>query len=165
MRNSGERIQEDVTGDDPGGGIRCRTLPEASVLFPDGDIIDTGVPFFHQPVVIEFPVLIAISAVPLARRIMKFIFEADSNAVAGEGPEFLFKFIVQFVLPFAGEELNDFFSAVEEFGAVAPLGVGGVGERYFFGVTGIPGVFCQLNFLSGGFGCERRKWGPLFHDG
>jgi len=96
---------------------------------------------------------------------MKFIFKADSNAVAGEGPEFLFEFIIQFVLPFAGEELNDLLSAIEEFGAVAPFGIGGISERYFFGVTGIPGVLGQLDFLSGGFGSKRWKWRSLFHDG
>ena len=140
-------------------------LPEASVLFPDDDIVDTGVSFFHQAVVVELPVFVAIGAVPLAGCIVKFVFEAHSDAVAGEGPKFFPEFIVQFVLPFAGEELNDLLSAVEEFGAVAPFGVGGIGKRYFFGVTGIPGVFCQLDFLSGGFGCEGWKWWSLFHDG
>lgn len=125
----------------------------------------TGVSFFHQAVVIELPVFVAIGAVPLAAGVMEFVFEADCDTMAGEGPEFLFEFIVQFALPFAGEELDDLLSAIEEFGAVSPFGIGGIGEGYFFGVTGIPGVFGQPDFLGGGFGCEWRIGRLLFHDG
>jgi hypothetical protein len=140
-------------------------LPEVSVLFLNGQVIDAGVSFFHQAVVVELPVFVAIGAIPLAVGVMEFIFEADCYTMAGEGPEFLFEFIVEFALPFAGEELNDLLSAIEEFGAVAPFGIGGIGERYFFGVTGIPGIFGQLDFLGGGFGREWRKGRLLFHDG
>jgi hypothetical protein len=159
----GKRAAGGAGGVSAGGAGDDGYLAKTSVLFPDGEVIDAGIPFFHQAIVIELPVFVAIGAVPLTGYIVKFVFEADSNAMAGEGPEFLFEFIIQFVLPFAGEELNDLLSAVKEFGAVAPFGVGGIGERYFFGVTGIPGVFGQLDFLSGGFSGERRIGRSLFH--
>ena len=148
-----------------GAALSGWRLPEASVLFLNSQVIDTGVSFFHQAVVIELPVFVAIGAIPLAVSVMEFIFEADCDTMAGEGPEFLFEFIVQFVLPFAGEELDDLLCAIEEFGAVSPFGIGGIRERYFFRVTGIPGVFGQLDFLSGGFGREWWIGRLLFHDG
>jgi hypothetical protein len=38
---------------------------------------------------------------------------------------------------------------------VTPLCVNGVGEAYFFGISGIPGIFCCLHFLRSGF---KNEW-------
>ena len=50
---------------------------------------------------------------------------------------------------------------MDEFGAVAPFGVLGIGEGDALGVAGIPGVLGGLDFLPGGFEGERgqgRAW-------
>jgi hypothetical protein len=115
------------------GFLGCSALSrfvvsEVPVFFPDCQVVDACESFFHQTIIVKFPVFVAIGAVPLACAILKFVFEADCNPVAGEGPEFFFEFVVQFFLPFAGEEGHDLLSSVEKFGAVAPFGIGGIGQ-------------------------------------
>ena len=80
---------------------------------------------------------------------MPLVFEADGDAVAGEGPERLLQAILVFLGPLALEELDDFAAAVQELGAVAPFGVFSVGERNAFRVARVPSVFSGLDLLSG----------------
>ena len=51
----------------------------------DGEIIDAGNAQAHQAVVIEFPVLVAIAAKPVAAIIMPFVGETHCDAVLAEG--------------------------------------------------------------------------------
>src|SRR5258708_17567429 len=133
-----------------------------SVLFVYFEIVDAGIAFSHEAVVVKFPVFVAVGPIPLAFFVMILVFEADGDAVAGVGPEFFFQFVVQLLFPFAGEELHHLFAAVEEFVAVAPFGVGGIGHGYAGGVLCIPGVFGQLYFFQGGLEGERREGRGLF---
>src|SRR5581483_7914791 len=94
----------------------------------------------HQAVLVELPLLIAIGAVPLARCVMPFILEAHRDAVAVEGPEVLDQAVVQFPLPFAGEEGCDGGASLEEFRAVAPAAVLGIGQRDTFWIARIPRI-------------------------
>src|SRR5581483_2731130 len=114
---------------------------ETPVFLRDLDIVDARLAPPHQAVLVELPLLIAIGAVPLARCVVPFILEAHRDAVAVEGPEVLDQAIVQFPLPFAGEEGDNGGASLEKFRAVAPAAVLGVGERDTLGVAGIPGIF------------------------
>src|SRR5947209_2555148 len=60
-----------------------------AVTFLDRKIVDAGNAQAHQPVLVEFPILVAIAAVPVAAVVVPFIGEAHSYAVAAERPEFL----------------------------------------------------------------------------
>ena len=46
-------------------------------------------------------------------------------------------------LPFFREERDDFLTAVDEVGAVAPFGVRRVGERNAFGIAAVPAIVSQ----------------------
>ena len=66
--------------------------------FRDGKIVDAGEPALHVAVVVEFPVLVTVGAIPLAGGIVILVFKTHRDAVFAEGPEFLFQAIIQFAL-------------------------------------------------------------------
>ncbi len=74
---------------------------ELALGFRDPLVIDAGKAAGHVAVLVELPVLIAMTAPPLACLIMPFVFEADRNAIAGEGPECLLEPVIGFLRPFA----------------------------------------------------------------
>ena len=127
---------------------------EFAVGFGDGEIVDGGVAEFHEALRGELPVFVAVGAEPMAGVVVIFVGEAYGDAVVGKCPEFLDQAVVEFLVPFAGEEGDDFGAAVEEFGAVAPAGIGGVGAGDSVGVAGVPGFFGEANFLDSGFAGE-----------
>jgi hypothetical protein len=95
----------------------------------DAVVVDAGVAASHQPgALIELPVLVAVASPPLAGQVARFVFEADRDAVAGEGPELLAEPIAEFPLPLSRQERTDLLAAAEELVAVSPLGVLGVGK-------------------------------------
>jgi len=94
---------------------------------------------------------------------MVFVFKANGDAMAGEGPEFFFQPVVEFFFPFAGEEIHDFLAAVEEFVAIPPFRIGSIGQGDAYRVLCIPGVFGHLYFLKRGFMGEGREGRFLFH--
>jgi hypothetical protein len=55
--------------------------------FPDREVVHAGEPPPHETVVVEFPVLVPISAKPVERIIVPFISEADGNPVTLKGPQ------------------------------------------------------------------------------
>ena len=65
----------------------------------------------------------------------------------------------QLLRPFAGEEGDDFAAPFEEFGAVAPAAVLGIGQRHPYRVAGITGVFRHAGLLGGGCSGEGGKGG------
>ena len=60
-----------------------------------------------KPCCVEFPVLVAVGAEPLAGVVVPFIGKAHGDAIVGEGPQFLDQPVVQFPCPFARQELVD----------------------------------------------------------
>src|SRR3954469_5971391 len=155
-RSGSERIGAEAG--DVGGSRAGRRPAEAAIGLGDHDIVDAGLAPAHQPGLVEFPLLVAIGAVPSAILIMPFILEANGDAVVGEGPEVLDQAIVVLLLPFAGEEFGDRRAALEKLAAVTPDAVFGIGQRHLDGVTRIPGVFGHPGLLGGGLASERRKW-------
>ena len=78
---------------------------------------------------------------------MEFIFEANGDAIACKGPKRFLQAIIEFAIPFAAEEFDDLRPAMQELGAVAPVGVLSVGERDGFWIVRIPGLF-GVRFLQ-----------------
>src|SRR5262249_43130584 len=60
--------------------------PEELALFrPDGQVIDAREAAHHEPLLIEFPVLVTVGAVPVAGIVMPLVSEAHADTVAGAG--------------------------------------------------------------------------------
>src|SRR5262245_11058396 len=107
---------------------------------------------------VEFPLLVAIGAMPLAAGIVPLILKAHGNAVVVKSPKVLDQAIVELFCPFAGEKGLYRLTSSEKFRAVAPTAVLGIGERNAFGIARIPGIFRHARLLRGGLSCEWRKW-------
>jgi hypothetical protein len=92
---------------------------------------------------------------PLAARVVEFIGVAYSDAVAGEGEQFLDQPIFLFLFPLFSQEADDFGPAGDEQVAVPPDTVFAVGERDFFCIAAVPAIFSQAYF----FDCSlMREW-------
>src|SRR5277367_3758530 len=103
----------------------------------------------HDALGIEFPIFVAVGTIPLPGIVARFVGEAHGNPRAVERPEFLHEAILQFAIPLARQELNDFVAAIDEFRAVAPATVHGVTERNALWIARIPVVFGFAYFLDG----------------
>src|SRR5260370_26673662 len=108
---------------------------ELAVRFFDGQIVNAGVTVMHDAVFVELPVFVSVGAVPVAGVVVALVGEADRDAGSVEGPEFLDEAIVEFAMPFSGEEFDDFLAAVDKLGAVSPLAIHGVSQRDLFGIA------------------------------
>ena len=84
----------------------------SALAFLDRKIIDTGDPQAHQAAFVEFPILVAITAEPVPAVIVPFIGEANRDAVFPESPDFLDQPVIEFTLPFPGQECLDLCSAL-----------------------------------------------------
>ena len=129
----------------------------------DRQIVDAGEAALQVAEVVEFPVLVAVGAIPLAGIVVEFVLETHGDAVASERPEFFLEAVIEFPIPLAAQKLDDRRAAIHELGAVAPFGVLGVGKRDALGVARIPGVFGGLDFLARGFFRERRERRAWIH--
>src|ERR1700722_13387470 len=132
---------------------------KAAIFFRDGDIVDAGFAPAHQAVFVEFPLLVAVGAMPLPGVVVPLVLKPHRDAVAVERPEILDQAILMLPRPFAGEKRHDRGAAFEEFGAIAPAAVLGIGQRDAFGIAQVPGIFGHPGLLGGGFSGERRKRG------
>src|SRR5262245_46947006 len=92
--------------------------------FSDGQVVDAGETALHEALLVEFPILIAVGAEPVAGVIVPFIGETHGDAVAVKGPEFLDETIIQFPIPLPREKLDDGLAAGQEFGTIAPDAIG-----------------------------------------
>src|SRR5580704_18149462 len=100
------------------------TTHELPVIFPissqNGQVVDGCEPRHHETLITEFPVLIAVGAIPGIRLVVPLVCEAYGDPISGKCPCFLDKPVVQLPGPLAREEINDFVSSVHEFRSVSP---------------------------------------------
>lgn len=127
--------------------------------FSDRTFVDAGMAGSHQAVLGEFPVLVAIGAEPLTAVIAILIGVAHCDPVSCEGPELLDQAVLQFLIPLAGQEGFGFGTVCNEFNAVAPPRVQGIGESDFRGIAGIPAIFRKADLFDGALLRERGKGG------
>lgn len=77
---------------------------EKPILVLDGKVVNAGVADLHQAGGVEFPVLVAVGAMPLPGIVVRLIGEANGDPAAVERPELFDEAVVQFRVPFPGEE-------------------------------------------------------------
>src|SRR5581483_1224584 len=121
----------------------------------DRQIINGCVSKPHQAVIIKLPVLIAVGAEPVSRVIVPFVGETHSDAIFVGSPKLFYQPVVEFFDPLTFQKLNDFFSSIRELGAIPPARISRIGQGDLLGITGIPSVFGQTNFLNRGVASER----------
>src|SRR3569832_745752 len=78
-------------------GAAAEWPEKLAVGFLDGQVVDAGEAAHHVAVLVEFPVLVAIRAVPLSGIVMPFVGEAHGDAVAGTGPQIIVLLVFLFV--------------------------------------------------------------------
>src|SRR5215471_5198315 len=106
---------------------------------------------------IEFPVLVAVTAKPAAAIIMPFVGETHRDAVLAERPNFLDQAVVKLMVPLARQERFDGSAALKKFRAIAPATIGCIGKRDASRVACVPRIFGHSHLLCGGLGCEGRE--------
>jgi hypothetical protein len=84
----------------------------------DAGVVDAGFAAPHQPVLVELPQLIAVTAIPTAVGVVPLVLEADGDAIAGEGPQTLSERVVEFALPFVTEKARHHSPGVRPSAAV-----------------------------------------------
>src|ERR1700686_2375710 len=91
-----------------------------AVRSQNGKVVDGCKSRRHKPIIIEFPVFIAVGAIPVIRVVVPLVSEAYRDPVPGKRPQFLDEPVVQLIGPLAREESNDFVSSVNELRSVRP---------------------------------------------
>src|SRR3954470_10062116 len=86
----------------------------------NGKVVDGCKSRRHKPIVIEFPVLIAVGAIPVIRVVVPLVSEAYGDPVPGKRPHFLDKPVVQLLGPLARKKSNDLVSSVNELRSIPP---------------------------------------------
>src|SRR5882757_11097050 len=89
-------------------GTGLRRIPSKLALgLLDRQIVDACMSVMHQSVGIKFPVLIAIRAEPVAGVVMPLVGESHGDPVSPKSPKLLNEPVIQFLLPFSGQECDD----------------------------------------------------------
>src|SRR5712671_8095347 len=84
----------------------------------NGKVVDGCKSRRHKPIVVEFPVLIAVGAIPVIRVIVPLVSEAYGDPVPGKRPHFLDKPVIPLLGPLAREKCNDLVSPVDKLRSV-----------------------------------------------
>src|SRR5215213_8780021 len=101
---------------------------EGSLLRRDGVLVNRRMPVLHQPVRVEFPILIPIGSEPGAAIVVMLVCEPHSDPVSGKRPELLDQTVFELLRPFPGEERFDCRTTDDELRAVPPMAVDGIGQ-------------------------------------
>src|SRR5262245_9698315 len=125
----------------------------------DGQVIDAGDTSAHQPVLVEFPILVAVAAEPVTAVVVPLVGETDGDSVITEGPHLLDQAVIQLPVPLAREKSFYGVAALEEFRTIAPLTVDGVGVCHLGGIASVPSIFGHAGLLRRCIGREwRQRW-------
>ena len=83
----------------------CWTGPERPTKQPvslaDRHVVDAGLTPAHQAIRVEFPLFIAVCAVPVPGIVVPFVLEAHRDAMPGDGPKLLDQPVIELPGPFA----------------------------------------------------------------
>src|SRR5262249_14989390 len=101
----------------------------------DPQIVDAGNAHAHQPLRVKLPVLVAVAAEPVAAVVAPFIGEAHRNPVIAKRPYFLDQPVIELAVPFSRQECRDLRAAHQEFRAIAPATVLGIGKNDARGIA------------------------------
>src|SRR5260370_36960331 len=89
----------------------------------NGKVVDGCKSRRHKPIIVEFPVLIAVGTIPVIRVVVPLVSEAYGDPVPGKRPHFLDKPAALFLGPLAREKSKHLVSSVDEFRSVPPPGM------------------------------------------
>src|SRR5215471_3040340 len=109
-----------------------------ALAFFDGEVVDARNAHAHQAFLVEFPVLVAVTAVPEAAVVVPFVREAHGDPVLAESPHFFDQAIVELAIPLARQKRFDRFATLKKIGAIAPATVDRVPERDARRISRIP---------------------------
>ncbi len=102
----------------------------------------------HDAGFVELPILIAVRAIPIAGIVMPFIGEAHCDAVCVKRPKLLDEPVVQFALPFPGQEFDNLLSTRGELSAIAPFTVYRISKCDLLRISRVPSIFGLPDFCS-----------------
>src|SRR5882724_2515665 len=134
-------------------GPRAELPVEEAVARANRDVVDARLAAFHQAVLVELLLLVAMGAKPRSGRIAGLVDEADGDAVCREGPDLLDEAVLELALPLAGEKGLDCCPPFEELRTISPPAVFRVCERDARGVAAVP---CVLGEEIGRASCRER---------
>src|SRR5262245_42905956 len=123
---------------------------DAAVSLVDGHVVDACLAASHVSVVVELPLLVAVAAPPLSRRIPALVLKANGDPIVAERPEVLSKRVVELAIPLAAQEVHNRWTAGRELVSIAPLRVLRVGAGDALRLPRVPRVLRRLNLLAGG---------------
>src|SRR5258708_3181763 len=123
------------------GTLAKRPVIHAFVL-ADRQVVDAGDTQPHQPVVVELPVFVAVSAEPVAAVVMPRLGKAHRDAIFPEDPDLLDESVVEFFVPFANQPRG-----LESSRLGYAMTVDRIGDRHLRGIARIPGIFGGPDFL------------------
>src|SRR5271168_2812281 len=102
--------------------LRRHPWAEVSPLgLVDRDVVDAGLSSAHQTGLVELPQFVAVTAPPPAGGVAALVLEPDGDVVVVETPQALAQRIVEFALPFPGQERHDRRPADDVLAPVPPL--------------------------------------------
>ena len=102
----------------------------AAVRFRYRQVVDAGNAQPHQAMLVEFPVLVAVAAAPVAAVIMPLVSEAHADAVFAICPQLLDQPVIELPRPLARQKGFNGAAALEKFRAVALAAIDCIGERH-----------------------------------
>ena len=116
-----------------GGGVAVGAPTQRPMVFAiaylDGKVVDTGDTQPHETVLVELPVLVAITTEPVTTVVVPLVGEAHGDPVLAKGPDFLDQAIVELTVPLVRQKCLDGLTALKELGAIAPSAVRRVCKR------------------------------------
>jgi hypothetical protein len=132
--------------------------------FRDWEFVDAGMPRMHQPITIEFPILIPISSKPIAGVIVILVGKTNSNPIIQKGPYLLDQPVVPFSSPLPRQQRYNLLTPIGELGSISPARVHGICKGDLFRISTVPTVLSQPNLLDSGLKSKGRKWWARGHD-
>ena len=109
-------------------GARPRRPVKFSVGGENRHIVDASFAATHQAIRLEFPLLVAVCAEPVAGIVVPFVLKANRDPIFVKRPQLLDQAIVELPGPLPFEKGDDLGASVDEFGAVAPAAILGIGQ-------------------------------------
>src|SRR5262249_60584094 len=106
-----------------------------AALLVEGIVVEAGPGAAHPTGRVDLPQFVAVGPPPLPRRVVGLVLEADGDAVLPERPEVLAQRVIEFALPFLGQELDDLLPSGDKAVAVAPHRIDGIGGGDALGIA------------------------------
>ena len=109
-----------------------------AIALADRCVIDGCMTLPHQAVLVEFPILVAIRAEPVARIIVPLVGKPNRDAIALVRPKLLDQPVIQFLLPLSGKKGLNLLAAMYELGIEPTFGgAKPAGERVILKFPGV----------------------------